>query len=385
MRGDPFGLDPAASRVELSDAQRLAWLRLIRSENVGPATFRALINHFGGAERALDRLPDLIRRGGARRHVTICSREAASREMDAAERLGIRLVAIGEEGYPPALRHAPAPPPLLAVRGERGALTRPMVAVVGSRNASAIGRRFAGLMARGLGEAGFVVVSGLARGIDAAAHEASLGTGTVAVLAGGLDRIYPPEHEGLVESLVVSGAAASEMPLGWTPRAQDFPRRNRLIAGMALGVLVVEAAERSGSLITARLGAEFGREVFAVPGHPLDPRAVGTNKLLRGGATLATSVADIVEALGPQVGRALPALHAEDAEDMQAPSAETLLDPPETERARIVSALGPLAVEVDALVRETGAAPALVQLVLLELELAGRLDRQPGNRVALLS
>jgi DNA processing protein len=258
--------------VGLSDEQRIDWLRLIRSPNIGPRTFRSLANHFGGARAAIEALPALARRGGASGATRICSRANAEREIAAAEKLGVTLVALGEPDYPLRLQMIDDAPPLLAIRGHSQALTLPMVAVVGSRNASGAGMKFTQRIARELAEAGFAVVSGLARGIDAAAHGASLATGTVAVLAGGHDRVYPAEHTGLLDAILPAGAALSEMPLGWEPRAHDFPRRNRLISGLSLGVVIVEAAKRSGSLFTARLALEQGREVFAVPG-PLDPRA----------------------------------------------------------------------------------------------------------------
>jgi DNA processing protein len=243
--------------THLTDEQRIDWLRLIRSDNVGPRTFRSLINHFGSARTALQRLPDLARRGGAARPGRICSEEDAHAELAAGKRLGVALLAPGEDGYPPRLATLDDAPPLLGVRGGLDLLMRPMIAVVGSRNASGAGLKFAGALSRDLGEAGFIIASGLARGIDQAAHRASLASGTVAVLAGGHDRIYPPEHEDLLGTIVESGGAAiSEMPLGHVPRARDFPRRNRLISGVALGVVVVEAAHRSGSLITARIAAE---------------------------------------------------------------------------------------------------------------------------------
>ena len=296
------GLDRTEG-IRLTDEQRLDWLRLIRSENVGPRTFRMLLNHTGSARAALAALPDLARRGGAAKSARICSRDDAAREMQAAHDLGVRLVASGEPDYPPRLQSIDDAPPLLAVRGNSAALASPMVAIVGARNASAVGVKFAERLARELGEAGFVISSGLARGIDAAAHRASLATGTVAVLAGGQDKVYPPEHAGLLESILTEGAAISEMPLGWEPRARDFPRRNRLISGLALGVVIVEAAKRSGSLITARMALEQGREVFAVPGSPLDPRSEGTNALLKQGATLVTEAADIIPVLQPIMGR----------------------------------------------------------------------------------
>jgi DNA protecting protein DprA len=256
--------------VRLSDEQRLDWLRLIRTENVGPRTFRMLINQFGGAKRAIERLPELARRGG--RALNVVSREQAAREIAAAAKLGVKYIGLGEIEYPPLLRETEDAPPLIAVRGNLETLTKPAVALVGSRNASLAGTRLAAKLARELGEAGFIVVSGLARGIDSAAHRASLATGTIAALAGGHDKPYPPEHVSLLHEMLAQGAAVSEMPLGWEPRARDFPRRNRIIAGIARGVVVVEAAERSGSLITARMALEANREVFAVPGSPADPR-----------------------------------------------------------------------------------------------------------------
>jgi DNA processing protein len=367
--------------VRLSNAQRIDWLRLIRAENVGPRTFRALITEFGGAARALARVGELARRGG-RHELRIPTREDAKAELAAAARAGVRFVAIGEEEYPPRLRETDDAPPLLAVRGELSVLARPAVAIVGSRNASAAGGRLAAILARDLGEAGFVVVSGLARGIDSAGHRASLQTGTIAVLAGGQDKIYPAEHADLVEDIVRNGAAVSEMPMGWEPRTHDFPRRNRIIAGMSLGAIVVEAAERSGSLITARLALEAGREVFAVPGSPLDPRAGGTNRLLREGATLVTSAADVIEVLSPIVGHAKspPTARAVAFEDaaMEPPPADDAL------RAKIIDLLNPTPVAIDDLVRTARAGAGDLQIVLLELELAGRIARHGGSMVSLI-
>src|ERR1700712_1191175 len=290
--------------THLTDEQRIDWLRLIRSYNVGPRTFRSMINHFGSARAALDRLPDLARRGGAARQMRICSENDAKTEIAAGKNIGVSLAAPGEAGYPPRLALIDDAPPLLGVRGATDALMRPMIAIVGARNASGAGLKFASQLARDLGDAGFVIASGLARGIDQAAHRASLASGTVAVLAGGHDRVYPPEHEDLLAEMLQSGGAAiSEMPLGHVPRARDFPRRNRLISGVAIGVVVVEAAFRSGSLITARIAAEQGREVFAVPGSPLDPRAAGTNDLIKQGATLTTEASDVINAVEPIMGR----------------------------------------------------------------------------------
>ncbi len=371
----------ATEGVRLTDEQRLDWLRLIRSENVGPRTFRTLINHCGGARAALAALPDLARRGGAAGPARICTHEEAEREMQAARRLDVFFVALGEPEYPMRLQTIDDAPPLIAVRGNAEALALPFVAVVGARNASAAGVKFTDRLARELGEAGFGIVSGLARGIDAAAHKASIGTGTVAVLAGGHDRIYPPEHADLLQAILAEGAAISEMPLGWEPRARDFPRRNRLISGLALAVVVVEAAKRSGSLITARLALEQGREVFAVPGSPLDPRAEGTNGLLKQGATLLTEAADIIPVLRPIMGEPIerPAEEPE-AVSPGAPPAEPGAD----ERTRIVSLLGPTPVAIDDLIRFSASSPTAVRIVLLELELAGRIERHGGGLVSLL-
>jgi DNA processing protein len=359
--------------LQFNDTQRLDWLRLIRSENVGPRTFCTLMNHYGGAREALAALPDLARRGGAQRSPRICSRDDAEREMEAAQEAGVTFVALDEPDYPARLREIDDAPPLLAVRGERGTLDRPMIAMVGARNASAAGQKFAERLARDLGEAGFVIVSGLARGIDASAHRASLATGTVAVLAGGHARIYPAEHVPLLEALLPEGGAVSEMPFWWEPRSRDFPRRNRIISGLALGVIVVEAAPRSGSLITARLAGEQGREVFAVPGSPLDPRAEGTNGLIKQGATPVTEANDVIAVAQPILGR--PLAMADTAEPAPAPPAA---EPGDAERARIMGLLGPTAVAIDDLIRLSGASAAIVRTTLLELDVAGRLDRRQG-------
>jgi DNA processing protein len=366
--------------VHLTDEQRIDWLRLIRSQNVGPRTFRALINHFGGARAALDSLPALARRGGGATALKIYSRDEAAREIEAARKLGVMWVAIGEADYPRRLQVIDDAPPLLAVRGHGPALALPAVAMVGSRNASAAGIKLTQRLAHGLSEAGFAIVSGLARGIDAAAHRASIETGTIAVLAGGHDRVYPPEHEQLLDSILSAGAAVTEMPLGWEPRARDFPRRNRLISGLSLGVVIVEAARRSGSLITARLALEQGREVFAVPGSPLDPRAEGTNGLIKQGATPVTETSDIVSVLQPIMGIELP------AREPEPPQIDRLADiePAADERTRIDALLSPTPVLIDDLVRLSKTSPRVVRMVLLELEIAGRLERHGGGLVSLI-
>ena len=364
--------------THLTESDRIDRLRLIRSDNVGPRTFRSLLSHFGNARTALERLPDLAQRGGAARTGRVCSEEDARAELTAAKKLGVALVAPNEAAYPPRLATLDDAPPLLGVRGAADVQARPMIAIVGSRNASGAGLKFAGQLARDLGDAGFVVISGLARGIDQAAHRATIPSGTVAVLAGGHDRIYPPEHEDLLAALLEHGGAISEMPLGHVPRARDFPRRNRLISGAALGVVVIEAAHRSGSLITARMAAEQGREVFAVPGSPLDPRAAGTNDLIKQGATLTTEAADVIDAVTPIMERPITFGASE-------PDSEPLdFDAGASERTRITDLLGPSPVSLDDLIRMSGASPAVVRSVLLELELAGRLERQGGGMVSLI-
>jgi DNA processing protein len=371
-------VDAVNTSKTLTDAERIDRLRLIRSDNVGPRTFRSLLDHCGSAREALARLPDLARRGGASRSLRICSEQDARRELEACKQLGISLLAPEEAGYPPRLAGIDDAPPLLGVRGALETLMRPMIAIVGSRNASGAGLKFASALARELGEAGFVVISGLARGIDQAAHRASVASGTVAVLAGGHDRIYPPEHEDLLAAIVdTKGAAISEMPLGHEPRARDFPRRNRLISGAALGVVVIEAAQRSGSLITARMAAEQGREVFAVPGSPLDPRAAGTNDLLKQGATLVTEASDVIQAVAPIMERPAMLPLREDDEPLEG-------DPNAGDRAQIIGLLGPTPVSIDDLIRMSGAPASIVRTILLELELAGRLERHGGGLVSLL-
>jgi DNA processing protein len=397
--------------AELGDAERLACLRLIRTENVGPVTFRELVNLCGGAERALAALPELARRGGRRQPVRIHPRDKAEAELAAARAIGARALFTIEPGYPAALVHAGVPPPLIYVKGRVELLAQPMIAIVGSRNASAAGRAMARQLAAGLGAGGMVVVSGLARGIDGAAHEAALatGAGTVAVMAGGLDHIYPPEHEALHAQIGAEGCLVTEQAPGFRARGSDFPRRNRIISGVSMGVVVVEAATRSGSLITARMAAEQGREVFAVPGHPLDPRAEGTNKLLKGGATIATSAADVLETLAPQLGQSTRGMAervgtgrldlgddggvAESPRTEDAPAVSEAgsrsgstpmgTDLPEMIQATVLAALGPAPISVDQLARATGLPAQTLRAALLELTLAERIERHGAQLVSL--
>ena len=372
--------------AELDDAQRLACLRLIRTENVGPVTFRELINHYGGAEEALAALPNLAKAGGRKRPVRICKQETAERELEAARRVGAQPIFTIEPGYPHRLATLDAPPPMLYIKGNPELLQKPSVAIVGARQSSAAGTKLSRLFAKHLGQAGLVIVSGLARGIDGAAHQASLETGTVAVLAGGLDNIYPPEHEDLHARIAEHGCLVSEMSCGFKPRAQDFPRRNRLISGITLGVLVVEAARRSGTLVTARFAGEQGREVFAIPGHPLDPRAEGTNQLIKTGATLVTKPHDILEALEPLTGIGSRAFK-EPAAVMPEPQA-TPTPPPtvsEKEREAVLTALGPAPIDINELMRATELPIAATRAILMELDLAGRIEHHSPGLVSLVT
>lgn len=367
----------------LTRQQRLDWLRLIRSENVGPATFRELINHFGSAGAALEALPDLARRGGSGRRIRVHPAQDAEAELHATARYGASLAAPFEAGYPPWLARIDAAPPLIVVKGDLALADRPIVAIVGARNGSALGQKFARQLAAELGAEGFVIASGLARGIDTAAHRASLERGTIAVLAGGIDVIYPPENADLHDDIGAQGMLMSERMTGFKPRGQDFPRRNRLISGIAAGVVVVEAARRSGSLITARFAGEQGREVFAVPGSPLDPRAGGTNRLLQDGATLVTSADDIVRTLAPIIGREgmdRPGTLYEPEEAPEAPGGEDIR---QSDRERVAGALGAAPVDVDEVIRATGLSARAVHIVLLELDLAGRLERHGRQLVSL--
>jgi len=349
-------------------------LRLIRTPGIGPMAYRQLIARFGSAGAALEAIPDLARRGGGQPPVIHPCR-LAEEEIASVDRLGARFLVAGEGLYPrllAALEHAP---PLLIAKGRLELFERPQVAIVGARNASAAACRFARGLARELGGEGVVIVSGLARGIDAAAHDGAMDSGTIGCAAGGIDVFYPPENEERQKRMWTDGLVLSERPPGLEPRSRDFPRRNRIIAGLAAGTVVVEAAPRSGSLITARLAAEAGREVMAVPGSPLDPRAQGCNQLIRDGATLVQNATDVLEMIRPLVGR---------VESIRDPfEGAPLIEATGDARERIEALLGPSAVPVDEIVRLAEAEPGEVQLVLLELDLAGRIDRHAGGKVSL--
>ncbi len=376
----PVAMPIIQPHQSLTDAERLCRLRLARSESIGPILFSQLLAKCGSAADAIFALPSLARRGGRAKPLTICSEDQALQEVEALDRLGGRFIVSGEPGYPAVLAATDDAPPVLGVLGDPSLLVGRTIAIVGARNASANGKRFASQIARDLGRNHVVVVSGLARGIDAAAHEGALASGTVAVVAGGLDIVYPRENETLFDRIVEAGAAIAENPLGVVPTARHFPRRNRIISGLSLGVIVVEAAARSGSLITARLAGEQGRQVFAVPGSPLDPRSKGTNNLIRQGAVLVDSIDDVLELLDRNSPLPAPKgiIHApsngpppEVEEPLPAPHHETILD-----------AIGPTPTGVDDLIRHTGLPASVVATLLLELELAGKIDRYSGNKVA---
>ncbi len=421
--------------IKLSEAQRLDWLRLYRSENIGPRTFQHLINKFGGAGAALEALPTLAKQNG--RKITICPLADAERELETANRHNAVFIARGEPDYPAALANIEGGPPIIAVKGRLEIFASPFVAIVGSRNASAVGMKMAEILANSLNDAGFAISSGLARGIDTRAHMASLSFGTVAVLAGGLDKPYPPENIKLLDELIERGAVIAEMPFGWEPRGRDFPRRNRIISGLAYGTVVVEAARKSGSLITAKFALEQNREVFAVPGSPLDPRADGTNDLIRNGASLVTKADDIIDILMPMIqnpiiqnGRLsehnfmqgygdytqnplfghdenlwdeldLPEITSPPQVNM--PLADAFEEHPQAivdeldsaspqakpktlhqTREEITALLGPTPVDIEELIRLSQGSARQIQSVLLDMELEGLLERHGSNRVSLI-
>jgi DNA processing protein len=350
-------------------------LRLVRSAGIGPVTFRQLLRRFGSAAAALEAVPDLARRGGGKAP-RLFERAEAEREIAKVEKLGARYLTLGQGLYPRLLAELEDAPPLLIAKGNLSLLDRTAVAIVGARNASAAACRFARGLAHDLGQQDLVVVSGLARGIDSAAHDGALESGTVGVIAGGIDVFYPPENEHRQKAMFEQGLVVAEMPPGTEPRARHFPYRNRIIAGMSAGTVVVEAAPRSGSLITARLAAEAGREVMAVPGSPLDPRAQGCNQLIRDGATLVQNAHDVAEELRPIESRlrSMTEVYRGESE---------LVNGDDNAVGLVEELLGPSPVPVDEIIRLSGATSGAVQMALLELDLAGRLDRHAGGKVSL--
>lgn len=370
-----FSFDEPAAFYDppLGGGDRLDWLRLIRSRRVGPQTFHRLMGQHRSAAAALAALPGIAAASGVEGY-EICPEGVVRAEVAAAKAAGARLLCRGEDAYPAALAALPDAPPILWVIGDMALLNRPSVALVGARNASSLGLRMTRRLAEGLGEAGFTVVSGLARGIDAEAHQAALATGTVAVMAGGVDVIYPPENTGIATEIAAQGCRVSEQPMGLQPQTRHFPQRNRLISGLSRAVVVVEAAERSGSLITARTALDQGREVLAVPGHPFDARAAGCNLLIRDGATLVRGPDDVVRALGPLTDAPRPRRAAVPLPPPVAVPAEgTGID------AMILARLGPSPLAEDLLIRDLALPPAAIAAGLLSLELEGRVLRQAGG------
>ncbi|QGP78366.1 DNA-processing protein DprA [Sphingobium sp. CAP-1] len=358
----------------MSERERFDRLRLIRSPRIGPVSYRQLLARFGTAGEALRAIPDLAARGGGR--ASVAEAGAVEREIAATRTLGARYLLMGDADYPALLDEMEGAPPALIARGDGTLAARPCVAMVGARNASAAACRFARSLAQELGQRGAVVVSGLARGIDTEAHRGSIDSGTIGVIACGIDIVFPPENRDLQGQVAERGLLVTEHPPGVQPLARHFPARNRIIAGLALGTVVVEAAPKSGSLITARLAGEAGREVMAVPGSPIDPRAQGCNMLIREGAILVQNGADVMEAIGgfdPRMVR------QGSFDFIGAPVSSDVAD---MERAAVIALLGPVAVAVDEVIRLSGLSPAVVQTVLLELELAGGLERQAGGRVS---
>lgn len=349
-------------------------LRLIRSPNIGPVSYRQLIARFGSAAAAIEALPDLVLRGGGNRPI-VADPRSIELEMAATLASGARYLFLDDADYPPLLADVDNAPPVLTIKGNLELFARAGVAIVGARNASAGACRFARQLACDLGQGQFTIISGLARGIDTAAHTGSLDSGTIAVIAGGIDIVYPPENRGLQDAIAERGLLVAEQPPGTEPRARHFPYRNRIIAGLAMGTVVVEAAPKSGSLITARLAAEAGREVMAIPGSPLDPRSHGCNQLIREGATLVQNAAEIAELIRPLDDRIVhrPAV----------PASPSLDDGGETERRAVIDLMGMTYVSVDELVRQSGSSQSVVQMVLLEIELAGKLERGAGGKVRL--
>jgi len=370
------------SASTISHAERLDRLRLIRSENIGPVTYRQIIERYGSASDGLAALPELARRGGRKNPIKICPKPKAEDEIAAIEAAGAQLLTLGEPEYPVAMAAIYDAPPVVTIRGHAHLLARRAVGIVGARNASASAIQFTRRIATALGGHDLVIASGLARGIDGAAHEGALAGGTIAVVAGGVDIVYPAEHQALYEQIIEQGLVIAEQPVGTKPLGRHFPRRNRLISGLSLGVLVIEAALKSGSLITARMAMEQGREVMAVPGSPLDPRCRGTNDLLRQGATLIEDENDVLEAIGGMI----PGQVDEPQADLFSFAKAVQPDAAAVDNARAVihEKLGPTPVSIDELVRQCHLTPAVVFTILLELELAGRLERHPGNLVSLL-
>jgi DNA processing protein len=359
------------------DRERLARLQLIRSQNVGPATFRLLIDRFGSAEIALEQLPELNTRAGGRK-IRVCSKARAEQENEQLEKLSGTFVMLGDEDYPEGLSLLEHEPPVLAVLGHRHLLKKHSIGIVGTRNASAAALALTKTIAGEIEN--YIVVSGMALGVDKQAHQASLKSGTIAVLAGGVDVLYPPENEKLYQQIIEMGCVVSEMPLGEVPRARHFPRRNRIISGLSLAVVIVEAPMRSGAMITARTAAEQGRLVCAVPGNPLDPRTKGTNQLLRDGATLVESSEDILREVAP-----LTQLHLAETRNAYTPPPPLLTEPAQTDYEKLLDLLGPTSMPLDEIIRLSDLPAHFVNAIVADLEIAGRVHRDLGNKISILN
>lgn len=363
------------------NSETLDWLQLIRSENVGPKTFLDLIGFYGSAINALEALPELAKRGG-KKAIKILSRHDAEKEMERVTKIGAAIITLNDESYPKLLKEIADPPPVITVRGNLELLNKDAIAVVGARNASLNGCHFASKLAGDLGREGYIVISGLARGIDTSAHRATVETGTVAVIAGGIDNIYPKENEKLYEEIASNGAIISELAFGVVPQPKNFPQRNRIISGMSFGTVIVEAAMKSGSLITARLALEQGREVFAVPGHPADPRCHGPNKLIKDGASLVESAADVIQALNAQ--RREIFTDKSEPPFITPPTPLSRLGTVEGARGEVLKILSHAPTVIDDIIHATTLPVGIVMTVILELELAGKIERRSGNKVTLV-
>ncbi len=373
-----FGED----NIELSEQQRIDWLRLIRTENIGPVTFRRLINRFGSAAKALDALPHLLQNGGGTKPLKAPSMSEIEDELAAMEKIGAKIVTALDKDYPALLRHIHSSPPVFTMIGGEKINYQKTIAMVGARNSSAAGIRMTSLLAGELSENNYCVVSGLARGIDSAAHRASLEGGTLAVLAGGINNIYPNENIKLAEEIIAHGGAIiSEMPLNYEPRAKDFPRRNRIISGISLGVIVIEAAKRSGSLITAKFALEQNREIFAVPGSPLDERSSGANHLIKQGATLVSCAQDVMEQL-ENYSPIQKNLFEEDDLFLTQQEAN-ISEPNDDDRSKLLNALSITPIRVDELIQQSKLSTPIVQTILLELDIAGKIEWASGQLVSL--
>lgn len=376
------------SAAPLTDAEKLAWIRLSRTENVGPITFYRFIEQFGSASKALEAIPTLTAK--SKKNLVIPPLSAIEKEYERVRKNGGDILTAADDAYPLALASTEDAPPVLSVLGNTGLLNKPTIGIVGARNSSINGLKFAEKLAKNLGEAEQVIVSGLARGIDTAAHTGALPTGTIAVVAGGIDVIYPRENEKLYAEIREKGAILAENPLGVSPRSRDFPRRNRIVSGISQGVVVVEATLKSGSLITARLAAEQGRDVYAVPGHPLDPRASGPNALIRDGATLVRHAEDILETINNYSGTNQFCDAARPSYTVPLAANDELIDIPYTPDATeakniLINAMSFTPCEINELIRSADIPASLAQTILLELELCGKVQRLPGNRAMLIN